>query len=55
MKLLNYLFPTDWVDVETFKVYSYSHYSGVNEGISRVIITQYSPSTKKYRKQTINI
>ena len=55
MKLFNYLFPTDWEDVKKIETDSFSHINGSKEGLSRMTIIQRSPSTGKYRKQTINI
>lgn len=55
MKLIEYLFPTDWQDIETIKIMSYSRNTGSYKGLACIVVIQYSPSTKKYRKQTVTI
>ena len=53
--IINYLFPNDWEDVETLKIYSYSHHNGSMEGLSKIVVIQKSNSTGRYRKQTVNV
>lgn len=53
--IINYLFPNDWENVETLRIYSYSRHSGSMEGLSKVVVIQKSNSTGRYRKQTINV
>jgi len=54
-KLINYLFPNDWYDVETINVTHHSSLTGTPEILGKRIIIQKSPSTGRYRKQVINI
>ena len=54
-KLLNYLFPNDWKDIEILDIKRYSSINGSSEGIAYKIIVQKSESTGRYRKQTITI
>lgn len=54
-KLLNYLFPNDWEDVEIHDIIRYSPINGSSEGIAYKVIVQKSASTSRYRKQTITI
>ena len=54
-KLINYLFPNDWVDKDVIEIYHHSSVTGTVEVLSKKIIIQKSPSTGRYRKQIINI
>lgn len=55
MRATNYLFPSDWEDVERHDIYGYSHYSGNKEYLEKIIIVQKSKSTGRWRRKVINI
>lgn len=54
-KLINYLFPNDWYDIETIDVTHHSSLTGTPEILGKRIIIQRSISTGRYRKQVITI
>ena len=54
-RLLHYLMPNDWQDVETIDIKHYSSVNGQIETLSKKIIIQKSPSTGRHRKQVISI
>ena len=54
-KIFNYLFPSDWIDVEVIDLKQYSQYSGEFECKSKRLIIQKSYSTGRYRKIVLNL
>ena len=53
--ILKYLFPNDWVDVETIDIYHHSNMTGAKEVLGKRVVIQKSYSTGRYRKITITI
>ena len=53
--ILKYLFPNDWVDVETIDIYHHSSMTGTKEVLGKRVVIQRSISTGRYRKITITI
>ena len=53
--ILKYLFPSDWVDVETIDIYHHSSMTGTKEVLGKRVVIQRSISTGRYRKIVITI
>lgn len=49
-RIINYLFPNDWLDIETIDIKQYSQYNGIYECPAKRIIIQKSFSTGRYRR-----
>lgn len=54
-KIIHYLFPNDWSDVETINITQHSQMTGFPEVLVKRIIIQKSKSTGRYRKIVIQI
>ena len=54
-RIIEYLFPNDWEDVESVRINSYAVYNGSVEGLARLVVIQKSSSTGRYRRQVIHV
>jgi len=52
-RIIDYLFPNDWEDVEVIRIKSHSNYNGTEEGLARLVVIQKSNNTGRYRRQVV--